>query len=94
MKKILIIDDTRTVHMFIKSITKDEDLQFADAFNGQEGLDLLASNQFDMVLLDWEMPVMNGPETLEKIVNQHPDLPVVMMSTKNEFEDIHSQKIS
>ena len=88
MKKILIVDDTRTVHNFIKSITKDEDLSFSHAFNGKEALELIKKEELDLVLLDWEMPVMNGPETLKEIVAQHPDLPVIMMTTKNSYENV------
>ena len=90
MRKVLIVDDTRTVHMFIRSITKGEPLDFIDAYNGEEALGVLTQEKPDLVLLDWEMPVMNGPETITKIVELYPSLPVVMMTTRNSHEDISS----
>ena len=91
MVKILIVDDTRSVHSFIEMICKNKNFAFLHAYNGQEALDIIAaSNNIDLVLLDWEMPIMNGPETLDEIMNQGLTVPVVMMTTKNAFEDIQA----
>lgn len=88
MKKLLLVDDTKTVHTYMKAVLKGEGFEYEDAFNGQEALALLEKHKFDLVLLDWEMPIMDGPTTLKKIVECYPDLPVIMVTTKNAFEDI------
>jgi two-component system, chemotaxis family, chemotaxis protein CheY len=88
--RILIVDDTKSVHFFVKELLKSETgLSFSDAFNGQEALDCVAANEaFDVILLDWEMPVMTGPECLEKLRANGMTSPIVMMTTKNAVDDI------
>lgn len=60
--------------------------------NGRDAIDLCAANDYDLVLLDENMPGLSGLETLSEIKNIHPNLPVVMV-TKNEAEDIMDQAI-
>ena len=90
MFQILIVDDTRSVHAFAKSLlAKAAGIETASAMNGEEGLAALQSGKtYDLILLDWEMPVLNGPETLEKIKLLGIRTPVVMMTTKNDPSDI------
>lgn len=88
--KVLMIDDTRTVHSFLRSVlSKAQGVEITSAMNGQEGWTALEREQdFDVILLDWEMPVMNGIETLAKIRSQGIVVPIIMMTTKNEPDDI------
>lgn len=89
MIKVLIVDDTKTVHTFVKSLCKDLLIEFHSVYNGQEAVDCLSdNNRFDLILLDWEMPIMNGPATLFNIKSMGLKCPVVMMTTKNSFENI------
>ena len=60
--------------------------------NGLDALDLIDKNTFDIVLLDKNMPGLNGLETLDGIKNKYPDLPVIMI-TKNEEEHIMNEAI-
>ena len=60
--------------------------------NGQDAIDLCAENAYDLVILDENMPGLNGIETLGKIKSAHPHLPVVMI-TKSEEENIMTQAI-
>ncbi len=60
--------------------------------NGDEALDLLKSNHFDIVFLDENMPGLSGIETLEQIKLDYPNLPVVMI-TKSEEESIMEEAI-
>jgi DNA-binding response OmpR family regulator len=55
---------------------------------------MLAQGLPDLVLLDWEMPVMNGPETLVEICRRHPGLPIVMMTSRNAPEEIFKMMTS
>ncbi len=90
MIKILIIDDTRSVHAFVKNLlSKSKEVECVSAYNGAEGLEILKSNlNFDIVLLDWEMPIMNGPAAFEEMLKQNIKIPTLMMTTKNSVEDI------
>jgi len=69
MKKVLLIDDSMmmriTIEQIIKSTTEFEVV--GTAGNGQEGLEMVKSCKPDAILLDLEMPVMNGLEFLKRI---------------------------
>ena len=60
--------------------------------NGLDALDFIKKDKFDIVLLDENMPGLNGLETLEEIKTLQPNLPVVMI-TKNEEEQIMNDAI-
>ncbi|MBI5267486.1 MAG: response regulator [candidate division Zixibacteria bacterium] len=57
--------------------------------NGQEALDVLKQDKdIGLVLLDWNMPVMTGIETLKHIRTTNKQLPVVMVTTESEKERV------
>ncbi|RMD74804.1 MAG: response regulator, partial [Bacteroidetes bacterium] len=60
--------------------------------NGHDALDEVAERPFDVVFLDESMPGLTGLETLERIKEQHPHLPVVMI-TKNEAEHVMEEAL-
>ena len=62
------------------------------ANNGNDALDLIYQNNYDIVFLDENMPGLSGLETLLRIKNIKPDVPVVMI-TKNEAEEIMEEAI-
>lgn len=66
--------------------------EVATTNNGDEALDLLKTENFDIVFLDENMPGLSGIETLEKIKIDYPNLPVVMI-TKSEEESIMEDAI-
>lgn len=90
MLKILLIDDTRSVHSYVKALlSKIERVEVVSAFDGQEGIEIVKNEEpFDLILLDWEMPVKTGPETLRELMEINCPIPVMMMTTKNAPEDI------
>ena len=91
--KILIVDDSELdrrllVRILQKAEIKNEILQATD---GEDGLHTLASNYKDIcvVLLDWQMPKMNGIEVLEGIVKVPAvsDVPVIMVAASGSEEN-------
>tara|TARA_B100001248_G_scaffold262700_2_gene261123 strand:+ start:12533 stop:13633 length:1101 start_codon:yes stop_codon:yes gene_type:complete len=80
--KIFIIDDTVTYRMiFTKAIEAIPEAELAGvATGGASALVKLKNAKPDLVLLDIHMPEMNGVETLKKIKEQDPGLPVIMVS--------------
>ena len=85
---ILSIDDSKAVHAFIQACLPSYEM--IHAMDGKQGLQILetTNQQISLVLLDWEMPGMIGPEVLKVIKQRKPDLPVIMLTSKNEPEDI------
>lgn len=67
MAKVLVIDDDAMNLRMAVRILKMEELDTAIAKSGAEGIAYLKENEVDLVLLDIEMPQMNGYETLENI---------------------------
>jgi two-component system chemotaxis response regulator CheB len=80
--RVLIVDDSAVVRRLLAGLIGDEsDLEVCgSAANGQEALDQLDSAAPDVVLLDMEMPVLDGLQTLKGIRRLHPKLPVLMFS--------------
>lgn len=78
----LIVDDEPHLRMYLKLILKKIGFRtFFEAKNGQEGVDLYKLRQPDLVLLDVNMPVKEGMDALEEIMEFDVDAVVVMASS-------------
>ncbi len=86
MKKILIIDDERSIRRALREILEFEEYDVFEAENGQEGLDLLKANQYDLVFCDIKMPILDGMEVLEAIKKTENDTPFIMISGHGTIE--------
>lgn len=78
--KILVVDDEKVVRDGCHRVLTGKDYEVLTAQNGQEGLDLLAGETVDIILLDLKMPVMSGEEMLEKSRTMYPDIPVIIIT--------------
>ena len=79
-KRILIVDDQEAVLLFLQDRLEQLGFVVSSASNGMEGMRLLQEHSFDGVLLDLEMPVMNGLTMLRELRKQANDVPVIVMS--------------
>lgn len=86
MKKILIIDDEKSIRKTLREILEYEKYQVDEAADGSEGLALIQKDKFDIVLCDIKMPKMDGIEVLDKIMQLSTDTPVVMISGHGNIE--------
>ena len=82
MLRILLADDHAVVRQGVKQILADAFAQatFGEAQNAPELLDLVANERWDIVVLDLTMPGGNGLEALKQIKQNHPQLPVLILS--------------
>jgi CheY-like chemotaxis protein len=81
--RVLVVDDSLTMRSIVRKILVASRFRL-DMSEAQEGIDALkqiATGRFDLVFLDYNMPGINGVETLAAIKRQHPDLHVVLMSS-------------
>lgn len=67
MKKVLIGEDSSVIQNLAKKILEFQNFEITSAKNGDEVLKMLASKEFDVVLLDINMPVMDGMECIKTI---------------------------
>ncbi len=85
--KILSVDDTRTIRKTVQSMVEVIGADFLEAENGQEGLEVLANENgnVDLIILDIEMPVMDGIEFLRRVKtsDEFQHIPVIMLTTVN-----------
>lgn len=77
---ILVVDDEANIRKTLEGVFADEGYDTLHASDGETALALIAKENPSLVLLDIWMPGMDGIETLQKIKESYPDLPVVMMS--------------
>ena len=83
MIKIIIADDQEIVCEGLKKILQsDPDIKVIGiANNGQQALDLVHHQTPDLVLMDLQMPIMNGVQAIRQLRKTHPDLPVIVLTT-------------
>ena len=80
MAKILIIDDERSIRNTLKEILSYENYDVSTVENGIQGVNMLCSEDFDVVFCDIKMPEMDGIEVLVKLKQMNIDVPVIMIS--------------
>ncbi|MBC7667223.1 response regulator [Caulobacter sp. DWR2-3-1b2] len=90
VKTCLVVDDSRVIRKVARRVLEDIGFEIAEAADGVEALAWCRAAMPDAVLLDWNMPVMNGIEFLRHL-RQEPggDAPVVVFCTvENSIERI------
>ncbi|MDE5585582.1 MAG: response regulator, partial [Muribaculaceae bacterium] len=92
MTKILWADDEIDLLKPHIMFLKNKGYDIVTVSNGQDALDTLDGGGISLVLLDENMPGLSGLETLARINQSHPDVPVIMI-TKSEEENIMNQAI-
>lgn len=83
---ILVTDDERAIRNTLKDILEFEDYKVSTAESGQNALDLIAKERFDLMLLDIKMQGLDGIETLKKIREAGHEFPVIMISGHGTIE--------
>src|SRR5580704_16863486 len=88
--KILAIDDSQVVRAVVSKALKPFDCTLLETDNGALGLAIASREKPDTILLDYNMPIMDGFEVLTRL-RQDPDLkatPVIMMTTLSDRETV------
>jgi two-component system chemotaxis response regulator CheY len=88
--RALIVDDSRFVRSFLRGLLERRGMECEEAGDGQAALDRIRSSEpFDLALVDWNMPVMNGLELVEQVrAEGYRDIKVLMVTTEAEDDYI------
>ncbi len=86
MLKILVVDDHTILREGLKQILADNTVPMVsdEASNGEEALQKVSSNDYDLVLLDISMPDRNGLDVLHDLKTKKPELPVLILTMHTE----------
>ncbi|PNV60486.1 DNA-binding response regulator [Clostridium sp. chh4-2] len=85
--KVLIVDDDSAIRTLLEKVMKSNDLETASASSGQEALDLLKNNSYDVILMDIMLGDMEGFEVIKLIRKQGIQTPVIIISGRDEDYD-------
>lgn len=86
MKKILLVDDEESIHLLYRDELEDAGYEVHSALSGEEALNSLDILKPDLVILDINMPGINGIETLRTMKEKMPAMPVILSSAYQEFK--------
>ena len=84
--RILIVDDDPQIRRVLRTMLIAQEYEVADARDGQEALEKMAQGRFDLVILDMNMPVLDGLETC-RTIRATSDTAIVMLTVRNTESD-------
>ena len=85
--KILIVEDEPGIASFLKQGLEEESYIVKVAFDGFQGLEMALSNNYDLILLDWMLPGMNGLEVCSRDREINKQTPVIFLTAKDTVND-------
>jgi two-component system chemotaxis response regulator CheY len=81
----LVVDDSSTMRRILTNVLKDVGIeQVSEAVDGVEAVSAAGNQDFNLILMDWNMPNMTGYEALKKIRESGKTMPIVMVTTEAE----------
>ena len=85
-RKVLVVDDEKLIVKGIRFSLEQDGMEVDCAYDGQEALDLIHKNEYDVVLLDVMLPVLTGFEVCQQ-VREFSDVPIIMLTAKGDDMD-------
>lgn len=83
MKKILVVDDEKSIVKGIKFSLEQDDMKVEVAYDGETALELAKANHYDMILLDIMLPGFSGLEVCQ-MIREFSDVPIIMLTAKGD----------
>lgn len=89
MKRILLVDDFPSHRNMFRLMLAREDVSIMEARNGCEALEILDKEEFDLLVTDIEMPILNGFDLMKAVKekDKHKDMPVVVISAHTQYQN-------
>ncbi|PPK94783.1 signal transduction histidine kinase [Nonlabens xylanidelens] len=82
-KKVLIVDDNKINQLVTQKVLEQHDMMHRTASNGKEAVDMVEKESFDFILMDINMPVMNGIEATRRIREFDVETPIIALTATN-----------
>ena len=79
-RKILVVDDGESNRQLVSALLKREGAQVDVAANGRQAVEKVLANEFDVVLMDIQMPIMDGYQATRKIRERNKELPIIALT--------------
>ena len=95
--RILVVDDSSLVRLYYRSTLEKAGFNVEQAINGIEAMERILSQPFDLVIVDVNMPRMDGftfLRSLRCVPNEVASLPALVISTESEMQDIAEARAS
>lgn len=90
---ILVAEDTKLNYLLVKTLLSKLDVKLIHAWNGQEAVDLYARHpEIDIVIMDLNMPIMDGYQATTLLKKKNPSLPIVALSAYTLPQEIENAK--
>lgn len=87
MKKILLVEDDESQRILYHDELAEAGYEVVMAANGREALKKLETAKPDLIILDIVMPVMDGMETLGRIIREHRDIPIILNTAYSSYRE-------
>jgi DNA-binding response OmpR family regulator len=87
VKKILVVEDDESQRLLYHDEFSESGYEVVMAANGREALEQLDMAKPDLIILDIVMPVMDGMETLGRIIREHRDVPIILNTAYSSYKD-------
>ncbi|MCF6138270.1 response regulator transcription factor [Pseudalkalibacillus berkeleyi] len=89
MANILLAEDEEVLRMLVMDTLEDEGHEIDEACDGQEAIHFIKENTYDLILLDYMMPLYTGLEVIEQVRNipEKKDTKIMMLSAKSQKVD-------
>ena len=84
--KVLVVDDEKLIVKGIRFSLEQDGMEVACAYDGEEALNMVKENDYDIILLDLMLPKMNGLEVCQQI-REFSNVPIIMLTAKGEDMD-------
>jgi DNA-binding response OmpR family regulator len=86
--RILVVEDERRIAQAIKEGLEQESYAVDVEYNGEDGLNAGLAEEYDLIMLDVMMPIMNGYEVCKELRNNGVKSPILMLTAKDQDKDI------
>jgi len=85
--RILVVEDEKKLATYIKKGLEENHFAVDVSYDGEEGLFMLDTNEYDLVVLDILLPKKNGLEILQQVRKNGKDMPILLLTAKDAIED-------